>query len=85
MESPCRLEQQQSCLPGFWLGTAVFIAWNFLMNTQTSPFQMLQNKGVKFHMKTELCELKGKDGKVSPAFVIPELLILGGKKAQVEI
>lgn len=49
------------------------------MNTQTSPFQMLQNKGVKFHMKTELCELKGKDGKVSHAFVIPELLILGEK------
>ncbi|NWI03154.1 AIFM3 factor, partial [Tichodroma muraria] len=61
------LEQQQSCLAGFWLGTAVFIAWNFLMNTQTSPFQMLQNKGVKFHMKTELCELKGKDGKVTEA------------------
>ncbi|NXR72193.1 AIFM3 factor, partial [Pycnonotus jocosus] len=59
--------QQQSCLPGFWLGTAVFIAWNFLMNTQTSPFQMLQNKGVKFHMKTELSELKGKDGKVTEA------------------
>lgn len=49
------------------------------MNTQTSPFQMLQNKGVKFHMKTELSELKGKDGKVSHAFVIPELLILGEK------
>ncbi|NXB63905.1 AIFM3 factor, partial [Struthidea cinerea] len=31
------------------------------------PFQMLQNKGVKFHMKTELCELKGKDGKVAEA------------------
>uniref|UniRef100_U3JVU9 Rieske domain-containing protein n=1 Tax=Ficedula albicollis TaxID=59894 RepID=U3JVU9_FICAL len=30
--------------------------------------KMLQNKGVKFHMKTELCELKGKDGKVSHAF-----------------
>lgn len=40
---------------------------------------MLQNKGVKFYMKTELCELKGKDGKVSCAIVIPELLILGGK------
>lgn len=80
MEPLCSLEQQQqSCLPGFWLGAAVFIAWNFLMNTQTSLFQMLQNKGVKFHMKTELCELKGKDGKVSHAFVIPELLILGEK------
>ncbi|NWU84996.1 AIFM3 factor, partial [Onychorhynchus coronatus] len=42
-------------------------AWNFLMNTETSPFQMLQNKGVKFHMKSELCELKGKDGKVTEA------------------
>ncbi|NWT02358.1 AIFM3 factor, partial [Mionectes macconnelli] len=42
-------------------------AWNFLMNTETSPFQMLQNKGVKFHMKSELCELKGKDGKVAEA------------------
>ncbi|NWT16872.1 AIFM3 factor, partial [Vireo altiloquus] len=31
------------------------------------PFQMLKNKGVKFHMKTELCELKGKDGKVAEA------------------
>ncbi|KFR13667.1 Apoptosis-inducing factor 3, partial [Opisthocomus hoazin] len=31
------------------------------------PFQMLQNKGVKFYMKTELCELKGKDGKVTEA------------------
>ncbi|NXQ08275.1 AIFM3 factor, partial [Vidua macroura] len=31
------------------------------------PFQMLQNKGVKFHMKTELCELRGKDGKVTEA------------------
>ncbi|NWS10319.1 AIFM3 factor, partial [Pachyramphus minor] len=42
-------------------------AGNFLMNTETSPFQMLQNKGVKFHMKSELCELKGKDGKVAEA------------------
>ncbi|NXX73549.1 AIFM3 factor, partial [Urocolius indicus] len=31
------------------------------------PFQMLQNKGVKFYMKAELRELKGKDGKVSEA------------------
>uniref|UniRef100_A0A663MK23 Apoptosis inducing factor mitochondria associated 3 n=1 Tax=Athene cunicularia TaxID=194338 RepID=A0A663MK23_ATHCN len=30
--------------------------------------KMLQNKGVKFYMKTELCELKGKDGKVSHSF-----------------
>ncbi|XP_061868432.1 apoptosis-inducing factor 3-like isoform X2 [Colius striatus] len=29
--------------------------------------KMLQNKGVKFYMKTELRELKGKDGKVSEA------------------
>lgn len=40
---------------------------------------MLQNRGVKFYMKTELCELKGKDGKVSHAIVIPDLLILGEK------
>lgn len=37
---------------------------------------MLQNNGVKFYTKTELCELKGKDGKVSHAAGIPELLIL---------
>lgn len=43
------------------------------------PFQMLQNKGVKFHMKTELRELKGKDGKVGHVIVIHELLILGVK------
>ena len=41
---------------------------------------MLQNKGVKFYMKTELRELKGMDGKVSHTIVIPELLILVGKK-----
>ncbi|XP_064533462.1 apoptosis-inducing factor 3-like isoform X1 [Pseudopipra pipra] len=29
--------------------------------------KMLQNKGVKFHMKSELCELKGKYGKVTEA------------------
>ncbi|XP_009467904.1 PREDICTED: apoptosis-inducing factor 3-like, partial [Nipponia nippon] len=29
--------------------------------------KMLQNKGVKFYMKTELCELKGKGGKVTEA------------------
>ncbi|NWI96278.1 AIFM3 factor, partial [Pitta sordida] len=58
-------------LPAWFLaGCSCFYsstAWNFLVNTQTSPFQMLQNKGVKFHMKTELCELKGKDGKVTEA------------------
>lgn len=43
------------------------------------PFQMLQNNGVKFYMETELCELKGKDGKVSHAIVINQLLILGEK------
>uniref|UniRef100_A0A8D2PB18 Rieske domain-containing protein n=1 Tax=Zosterops lateralis melanops TaxID=1220523 RepID=A0A8D2PB18_ZOSLA len=47
--------------------------------------KMLQNKGVKFHMKTELHELKGKDGKVSHAFVIPELLILGEKSPSWDI
>ncbi|XP_009875245.1 PREDICTED: apoptosis-inducing factor 3-like, partial [Apaloderma vittatum] len=29
--------------------------------------KMLQNEGVKFYMKTELCELKGEDGKVTEA------------------
>ncbi|XP_065503290.1 apoptosis-inducing factor 3-like [Caloenas nicobarica] len=29
--------------------------------------KMLQNNGVKFYMETELCELKGKDGKVTEA------------------
>lgn len=40
---------------------------------------MLRNKGVKFYMKRELRELKGKDGKVSYAIVIPELLVRGEK------
>ncbi|NXD68281.1 AIFM3 factor, partial [Eolophus roseicapillus] len=31
------------------------------------PFQMLQDKGVKFYMKAELRELTGKDGKVAEA------------------
>ncbi|NXS58926.1 AIFM3 factor, partial [Brachypteracias leptosomus] len=31
------------------------------------PFQMLQNRGVKFYMKTELSELKGRDGQVAEA------------------
>ncbi|NWR36934.1 AIFM3 factor, partial [Tachuris rubrigastra] len=54
-------------------------AWNFLMNTETSPFQMLQNKGVKFHMKSELCELKGKDGKVT------EAVLANGKKLPADV
>uniref|UniRef100_A0A8C0HLB1 Uncharacterized protein n=1 Tax=Buteo japonicus TaxID=224669 RepID=A0A8C0HLB1_9AVES len=33
--------------------------------------KMLQNRGVKFYMKTELCELKGKDGKVSQVSSLP--------------
>ncbi|XP_009883524.1 PREDICTED: apoptosis-inducing factor 3-like [Charadrius vociferus] len=36
--------------------------------------KMLQNKGVKFYMKTELCELKGEDGKVT------EAVLSGGEK-----
>uniref|UniRef100_A0A663E6C1 FAD/NAD(P)-binding domain-containing protein n=1 Tax=Aquila chrysaetos chrysaetos TaxID=223781 RepID=A0A663E6C1_AQUCH len=35
--------------------------------------KMLQNRGVKFYMKTELSELKGKDGKVSHSFVLAPL------------
>uniref|UniRef100_A0A8C2TGA3 Rieske domain-containing protein n=1 Tax=Coturnix japonica TaxID=93934 RepID=A0A8C2TGA3_COTJA len=39
--------------------------------------KMLQSKGVKFYMKKELHELKGKDGKVSHATEVSELLFLG--------
>lgn len=38
---------------------------------------MLQSKGVKFYMKKELHKLKGKDGKVSHATEVSELLFLG--------
>ncbi|XP_064585202.1 apoptosis-inducing factor 3-like [Zonotrichia leucophrys gambelii] len=41
--------------------------------------KMLQNKGVKFHMKTELCELKGKDGKVT------EAVLANGKKLPADV
>ncbi|NWU71402.1 AIFM3 factor, partial [Pterocles burchelli] len=43
------------------------------------PFQMLQNKGVKFYMKTELSELKGKDGKVM------EAVLANGKKLPADV
>ncbi|XP_068271964.1 apoptosis-inducing factor 3-like [Nyctibius grandis] len=41
--------------------------------------KMLQNKGVKFYMKTELSELKGKDGKVT------EAVLAGGKKLPADV
>uniref|UniRef100_A0A8B9VEY4 FAD/NAD(P)-binding domain-containing protein n=1 Tax=Anas zonorhyncha TaxID=75864 RepID=A0A8B9VEY4_9AVES len=41
--------------------------------------KMLQNNGVKFYTKTELCELKGKDGKVT------EAIIGGGKKIPADV
>ncbi|KAM9370530.1 apoptosis-inducing factor 3-like [Phaethornis superciliosus] len=41
--------------------------------------KMLQNKGVKFYMKTELHELKGKDGKVT------EALLACGKKLPADV
>ncbi|XP_067165662.1 apoptosis-inducing factor 3-like [Apteryx mantelli] len=45
--------------------------------------KMLQNKGVKFYMKTKLSELKGKDGKVTEAVLdsgkkIPADVVLAG-------
>ncbi|NXG59885.1 AIFM3 factor, partial [Hemiprocne comata] len=43
------------------------------------PFQMLQNKRVKFYMKTELLELKGKDGKVT------EAVLVGGEKLPADV
>ncbi|XP_068010721.1 apoptosis-inducing factor 3-like isoform X2 [Melanerpes formicivorus] len=41
--------------------------------------KMLQKKGVKFHMKTELCKLKGKDGKVT------EAVLASGKKLPADV
>ncbi|NWS78810.1 AIFM3 factor, partial [Crotophaga sulcirostris] len=55
---PARDRNATSLQPG---AAAKLSAWLPL------PFQMLQNKGVKFYMKTELSELKGKDGKVTEA------------------
>ncbi|KFQ45556.1 Apoptosis-inducing factor 3, partial [Nestor notabilis] len=43
------------------------------------PFQMLQNRGVKFYMKAELRELKGKDGKVT------EAVLASGKKLPADV
>ncbi|XP_063198362.1 apoptosis-inducing factor 3-like [Chroicocephalus ridibundus] len=45
--------------------------------------KMLQNKGVKFYMKTELSELKGKDGKVTEAVLssgekLPAAVVVAG-------
>ncbi|NXV78961.1 AIFM3 factor, partial [Atlantisia rogersi] len=43
------------------------------------PLQMLQSKGVKFYMKTELSELRGKDGKVT------EAVLACGKKLPADV
>ncbi|NWH87088.1 AIFM3 factor, partial [Aegithalos caudatus] len=59
LPAPARHTNGTSLQPG---AAAELPAW-----VLAGPFQMLQNKGVKFHMKTELCELKGKDGKVTEA------------------
>ncbi|NXH24022.1 AIFM3 factor, partial [Myiagra hebetior] len=59
LPAPARDTNGTSLQPG---AEAELPAW-----VLAGPFQMLQNKGVKFHMKTELCELKGKDGKVAEA------------------
>ncbi|KFV50401.1 Apoptosis-inducing factor 3, partial [Tyto alba] len=51
-----------------FIGTRLDLEFpNEYSNQLPLPFQMLQNKGVKFYMKTELSELKGKDGKVTEA------------------
>lgn len=57
-----------------WFGWRQLISRQYCLEFPTEhsaqlplPLQMLQNKGVKFYMKTELRELKGKDGKVSYA------------------
>ncbi|NXK81724.1 AIFM3 factor, partial [Amazona guildingii] len=42
-------------------------SWEFPSERSPHPFQMLQNKGVKFYMQAELRELQGKDGKVTEA------------------
>ncbi|NWW55278.1 AIFM3 factor, partial [Pedionomus torquatus] len=67
-----RLEWVSAACPGFgWV--RLFLQQCSLefpseySNQLPLPFQMLQNKGVKFYMKTELSELKGKDGKVAEA------------------
>ncbi|NXB52114.1 AIFM3 factor, partial [Leucopsar rothschildi] len=59
LPAPARDTNGTSLQPG---AAAELPAW-----VLAGPFQMLQNKGVKFHMKTELSELKGKDGKVTEA------------------
>ncbi|NWV46499.1 AIFM3 factor, partial [Daphoenositta chrysoptera] len=59
LPAPARDTNGTSLQPG---AAAELPAW-----VLAGPFQMLQNKGVKFHMKTELRELKGKDGKVAEA------------------
>ncbi|NXN96907.1 AIFM3 factor, partial [Rhinopomastus cyanomelas] len=77
MPFPCRNGEETSPQPG---ADCLGLGWVQLFLQQCSlefpsqsshqlplSFQMLQNKGVKFYMKTELCELKGKDGKVTEA------------------
>ncbi|KFO64190.1 Apoptosis-inducing factor 3, partial [Corvus brachyrhynchos] len=59
LPAPARDTNGTSLQPG---AAAELPAW-----VLAGPFQMLQNKGVKFCMKTELCELKGRDGKVAEA------------------
>ncbi|KFV81822.1 Apoptosis-inducing factor 3, partial [Struthio camelus australis] len=64
------------------LGTAVFTSLVFPSERSHQlplPFQMLQNKGVKFYMKTKLSELKGKDGKVT------EAVLDSGKKIPADV
>ncbi|NXG38277.1 AIFM3 factor, partial [Dromaius novaehollandiae] len=65
-------------LPGY----CCFTSLDFLSECSYQlplPFQMLQNKGVKFYMKTKLSELKGRDGKVT------EAVLDSGKKIPADV
>ncbi|NXE52081.1 AIFM3 factor, partial [Casuarius casuarius] len=74
----CSLELQLSCLPGYCCFTSLDFPSECSYQLPL-PFQMLQNKGVKFHMKTKLSELKGRDGKVT------EAVLDSGKKIPADV
>ncbi|NXH77309.1 AIFM3 factor, partial [Hydrobates tethys] len=65
--APARDTNETSMQPGAAVKLPACVLAGEYSNQLPLPFQMLQNKGVKFYMKTELCELKGKDGKVTEA------------------
>ncbi|KFP21179.1 Apoptosis-inducing factor 3, partial [Egretta garzetta] len=65
--APARDTNETSLQPGAADKLPAWVLAGEFSNQLPLPCQMLQNKGVKFYMKTELCELKGKDGKVTEA------------------